>query len=72
MYYRKTKLSSLEIGAEFLHENTLFSLIYNEHAIMVGLTKDQFKHNGKDGRQVMTFPDDQEVMIQVLNPTENE
>lgn len=70
-YYRKTALHNLEIGEKFLFENTLFELIYNEHAIMVGLTIEKFEHNGSNQRQVMSFKDDQEVLIKIKQPIDN-
>lgn len=71
-YYRMVKLHTVDKGETFLYQNTPFELIYNEHAIIVGLTKDEFEHDGKKGRQVMTFKDDQEVLVKIQEPITNE
>ena len=63
-YYRKTKLSALQKGDEFVYSGVEFELIYDEHAIMVGLTKEQFE--GK--RQVQTFGDLQDVLVPIQLP----
>lgn len=62
-YYKQVPLNTLEIGDEFLHQNTMFKLVYNEHAIMVGLSKEKFKFNGGQSQQALTFSDTEKVLI---------
>mgnify|MGYP000533144725 CR=1 FL=1 len=64
-YFELLPINKLNKGDLFLFQNTQFELIYNEHAINVGLTTDSFKHEGKNQRQVMSFPDDEKVLIKV-------
>lgn len=67
IFYKKVKLSSLELESKFLYEGTLFELVANSHAILVGLTVDEFKSNGKAdlARQPLCFKDDDMVLIRL-------
>ena len=66
-YYRRTKLSNLEIGTIFHHAQTDWELVYTQHAIMIGLTVEE--HDGK--KRVGQFSDDELVLIKIQNPINN-
>ncbi len=72
VFYRMTRLGSLEIGQVFMYKNTLFDKIYEKDSMVVGVTIGDFENNGNTGKQVMSFTDGQEVLIKVLNPIEHE
>ncbi len=74
VFYRVTKLESLDIGEVFMYKNTLFEKIYDQSRMVVGVTIIDFENNGDKGKQVMAFKDSQEVLVKVLEPklTEDE
>lgn len=65
MNYTRVPLINCELGTEFTYKDEEFKLIYNNHAIMVALTKK--KYNGIE--QAVSFPDNQLVFVPALNLT---
>ena len=67
-FYRKTRLSNLDKGELFYDNNIEFELVYTEHAIMIGLTVEEF-----DGtKRVGQFSDDHKVLVRIKNPLNTE
>lgn len=57
--FMEVPLINCELGTEFRYKGEEFKLIYNNHAIMVGLTKK--KHSGM--QQAVSFPDSELVLV---------
>ena len=62
-YFQKVKLINLELGAHFLFNGEEMKLIYNNHSILVGLSKRKF-----DGlERAVSFPAEEQVLVHVPN-----